>query len=498
MEAYSSSYTQISSETGMSCAGLADRFSARENYLPTPRRLGGRRISLQNYAVAFMLVDVAIIVGVGLAMSAMLDMVDPRTYALPGWQAPALLIASVLHLLAATALRTYSSRKILDRHGTIRRVGLALGATFALFLVFAAATKTAQDYSRLWFFSWMLSSSVLIVAVRLLALAHIDRLLQNGACVDTSLSVGMFCDPLSAQDLARKTKGMTRVVRMIRVDDLAALAALSEEIARDQIDQVHISTRWEDAPVVLNNLALLRQLSAEVVVLPQDPRVMENVARVDRLGERLSLCAVERPIHGWDLWLKRQEDLAIATTALALLWPPMLLIALLIKWESPGPIFFRQKRAGFNGSIFECLKFRSMYRHHADLDAMRQTGRGDPRVTRVGRFIRRTSLDELPQLLNVLRGTMSIVGPRPHALQTRTEGKNLDELVNYYASRHRVKPGMTGWAQVHGLRGELDNIDKLRRRVDYDIDYIDNWSLWLDVKIILKTVLLVFYDKHAY
>ena len=379
MDAYSSSFTKISSESDISAAGLTSRLTGGNGYDFTHRGFAGRRISLQNWAVAFILADVAIITGIGLATSDLLDMVDPRTYALPGWQTPALLTASILHLLATTALRTYSSRKILDRHGTIRRVSLALGATFTLFLVLAAATKTAQEYSRLWFFSWTLLSSILVIAVRLLALAHIERSLRNGACVDTSLSVGMFCDPLSAPELALKTKGMTRVVRMIRVDDLAELAAFSDEIACNQIDQVHISTRWEDAPAVLNNLALLRHLSAEVVVLPHDPRVKTNVLKVNRLGERLSLCAVERPIHGWNLWLKRQEDLAIAITALALLWPLMTLIALLIKFESPGPIFFRQRRAGFNGSLFECLKFRSMYRHHADLDATRQTSRDDPR-----------------------------------------------------------------------------------------------------------------------
>jgi exopolysaccharide biosynthesis polyprenyl glycosylphosphotransferase len=220
--------------------------------------------------------------------------------------------------------------------------------------------------------------------------------------------------------------------------------------------------------------------------------------RVSGGDKPLSLYAVERPIRGWDVWLKRKEDLAIAIAALTLFAPLMLVIAILIKLESPGPVFFRQKRAGFNGSVFEVFKFRSMFHHFADAGAERQTGRNDSRVTRVGRFIRRTSLDELPQLFNVLQGTMSIVGPRPHALQTQTEGQDLDKLVDYYASRHRVKPGITGLAQVKGLRGELDRIHKLQRRVDCDIYYIDNWSLWLDLKIVLKTILLVFYDKHAY
>ena len=188
----------------------------------------------------------------------------------------------------------------------------------------------------------------------------------------------------------------------------------------------------------------------------------------------------------------------IAALVLALISPMLLFVALLIRLDSKGPIFFRQRRVGFNGSIFEILKFRTMYVDQTDHDAVRQTGRGDARVTRVGRVLRRTSLDELPQFINVLQGSMSIVGPRPHALQTRAEGKSLDELVEHYAARHRVKPGITGLAQVNGLRGELDSAEKLRRRVDYDIEYIDRWTIWLDIEILLKTVPLVFYDKSAY
>jgi Undecaprenyl-phosphate glucose phosphotransferase len=457
-----------------------------------------RRISLQDYAAFFVLADVLAIVGVGIALSYLLSAINPQIYPAPGWEAPALIIASALHFLAAGALRTYGSRTILDRRGAVRRLTLTLLTTLALFLVFTAATKTMQDYSRLWFFSWAFVSWLVIVTVRRVILAYAHRSLRNGACVNTSLSIGIFCDPLSPREIARKTGGMTRVVLTQRLNYLEELASLSDEIVRNQFDQVHISTRWEDAPNVLKNLDPLSHISAEVVVLPHDPRVKADAMEVGRLGERLSLCAIERPIHGWDLWLKRNEDIVIAASALALLSPIMLLIALLIRLESAGPILFRQKRAGFNGSVFELLKFRSMYHDKADSDALRQTSRNDPRVTRVGRIIRRTSFDELPQLINVLQGTMSIVGPRPHALQTRAEGERLDELVECYAARHRVKPGITGWAQVHGLRGELDRIDKLRSRVDHDMYYIDNWSIWLDIKIILRTLLLIVHDRHAY
>lgn len=461
-----------------------------------------RRVSLENYSVVFLLTDVAVIICVGAALSYLLHNINPHFYPAPGWETSALIVAIALLFLASAALRTYDSNKILDRDGAINRLNLALGTTFSLFLVLAAATKTVQDYSRLWLFSWVLASWLIIVTMRKAALARAHRSLQNGTCVNTSLSVGILCEPLSANDIAKNTGGKTRVVRTRRLSRLEEIALLSDEIIRNQYDQVHIATRWEEVPNVLKTLDLLligpRHISAEVVVLPQDARVETKVWQIGRLGKQMSLCVIERPIYGWDLWWKRNEDIVIAVAALVLLSPLLLLIALAIKLESPGPVIFRQYRAGFNGAIFEVFKFRSMFHHHADLNASRQTGRSDPRVTRVGRFIRRTSFDELPQLINVLQGTMSIVGPRPHALETRTEGKNLEELVEYYAARHRVKPGITGWAQVHGLRGELDQIEKVRRRVNYDLYYIENWSLWLDLTIILRTIALMFHDDHAY
>ncbi|ARN81490.1 hypothetical protein B1812_10865 [Methylocystis bryophila] len=333
--------------------------------------------------------------------------------------------------------------------------------------------------------------------------AHVRHSVKNGAFVNKSLSVGMFCEPLHGQELAHETQGQTHVVRRLRLDDLNELMTLSGEVSFAEIDQVHILTPWQHAPLVMNNVNLLRHLSAEVIVLAFDPQVGQNLASRQEFGRslqssRISICAVEPPISGWNLWLKRKEDIAIAAVVLTLLLPLLLAVALMIKYDSEGPVFFRQRRVGLNGSIFEILKFRTMYMHQTDPDATRQTGKGDPRVTRIGRFLRRTSLDELPQFINVLQGTMSIVGPRPHALQTKTEGKSLEELVEHYAARHRVKPGITGLAQVHGLRGELDKVEKLRRRVDYDIEYIDKWSIWLDLKIILKTLPLVFYDKSAY
>jgi exopolysaccharide biosynthesis polyprenyl glycosylphosphotransferase len=208
--------------------------------------------------------------------------------------------------------------------------------------------------------------------------------------------------------------------------------------------------------------------------------------------------ACTRPIGGWGALIKRAEDIALSLGLLLFISPVMLTIAAAIKFSSRGPVFFRQRRLGYNNRVIEILKFRSMYTHLSDADATQQSLRGDKRVTAIGGWLRRTSLDELPQLLNVLKGEMSLVGPRPHALATTAGGLALEEAVPVYASRHRVKPGITGWAQVNGYRGALDSVDKIVHRVNHDLYYIENWSLCLDLKILWRTARLVFADDNAF
>lgn len=176
----------------------------------------------------------------------------------------------------------------------------------------------------------------------------------------------------------------------------------------------------------------------------------------------------------------------------------MILVALAIKLDSPGPVLFRQKRYGYNNKLIEVFKFRSMYCDRADANAERQTTRNDDRITRVGRFIRKTSLDELPQLFNVLLGSMSMVGPRPHATATKAAGILFEDAVKEYTARHRVKPGITGWAQINGYRGETDTLEKIEKRVEYDLQYIENWSVWFDLYILFRTLPAVIFTREAY
>jgi polysaccharide biosynthesis protein PslA len=204
------------------------------------------------------------------------------------------------------------------------------------------------------------------------------------------------------------------------------------------------------------------------------------------------------PIGGWRCSAKRLTDIAIALLLFAVLFPVMLLAVLAIRLDSPGPILFRQRRIGLANTGFEMLKFRTMHHHAPEQGALRQTTRRDPRVTRVGAILRHASVDELPQLLNVLRGDMSMVGPRPHAPGTCAGDKPFELVTPHYAARHRVLPGMTGLAQVRGLRGETETEEKLLRRLEADMEYIDNWSLWLDFAILARTVMSGLAMRNAY
>jgi polysaccharide biosynthesis protein PslA len=207
------------------------------------------------------------------------------------------------------------------------------------------------------------------------------------------------------------------------------------------------------------------------------------------------LLAQHRPRREWEPRLKRSMDLLVAGLLTLCAAPVMLAIAIIIKLTSSGSVIFRQERIGFEGSVFEILKFRTMYEHLADPLAERQSLKQDERVTRFGRLLRRTSLDELPQFLNVLAGDMSLVGPRPHALGMTANGIPLEIADPRYNLRHKAKPGVTGWAQVNGCRGAVATVDQVVRRVDHDLYYIENWSLALDLKIICRTALLMLTDR---
>jgi Undecaprenyl-phosphate glucose phosphotransferase len=249
----------------------------------------------------------------------------------------------------------------------------------------------------------------------------------------------------------------------------------------------------------------LLRLLGQLNVLPVDIRIAANASKLrlrpraySWIGKIPLIDLSDKPLTDGDTFIKSAFDRVTALLALCALGPLMALIAIAIRLDSKGPALFRQPRLGFNNQLVEILKFRSMYIAQCDKDASRLVTKSDPRVTRLGAFLRKTSLDELPQLINVLRGDLSLVGPRPHALQAKAADQLYQDAVDGYFMRHKVKPGITGWAQVNGWRGETDTREKIRKRVEYDIYYIENWSLLFDISILLKTPLALLRTDNAY
>ncbi|MET3612873.1 Undecaprenyl-phosphate glucose phosphotransferase [Rhizobium aquaticum] len=251
--------------------------------------------------------------------------------------------------------------------------------------------------------------------------------------------------------------------------------------------------------------ARLLELLRKLWVLPVDIRIAAHSSKLrfrpraySRIGKVSMLDVFDKPIADWDSVAKRAFDIIFSLVAIVLLWPIMLGAALAVKFTSRGPIIFKQKRHGFNNEVVEIYKFRSMYTEMSDPTAKLAVTKNDPRVTPVGRFIRKASIDELPQFFNVLQGRLSLVGPRPHAVAAQTQDRIYAEVVDTYFARHRVKPGVTGWAQINGWRGEIDSDEKIRGRIAADLYYIENWSLWLDFKILILTPIRLLKTDNAY
>jgi Undecaprenyl-phosphate glucose phosphotransferase len=274
---------------------------------------------------------------------------------------------------------------------------------------------------------------------------------------------------------------------------LGGLESLCGLIRRGGVDQVILALPWTDEDRVA---AVMRVLGD----YPVDVRLAPDLLayRCGGEAERLRLLRLaDRPISGWAAVVKTVEDYTLAICGIAVAALPMALIALAVRLDSPGPVLFRQRRTGFNNRDFYVLKFRTMYVEATDHDGVRQVVDGDPRVTRIGAILRRTSMDELPQVFNVLKGEMSFIGPRPHAPGTRAGGRPFEQVVARYAARHKVKPGLTGLAQVRGWRGPTETEEKLIRRVESDLEYIETWSPWLDFTILVRTLLAVARMRNA-
>lgn len=410
----------------------------------------------------------------------------------------------------------YTFERIVRPASQILRIAGVATAVFLLVLAAAFLLKISESYSRVWAISWLVTSIMAIVTVRFV-FASLTRsaarkgLLKRRIAIYGVSQVGRnFVEKLSSSaEPWNECVGVFDDRKSERLDentarppDSAAAGTLDElvEAARSQrIDEIFVLTPFKGSN------ARIDHIMAKLSVLPAriNLQVCDGLAKylrndVKRQHGISSIRVFDQPIVGWMGLTKRTFDLAVSLLVLLVALPIFLVIAIAVKLDSPGPIFFRQYRYGFNNRLIPVWKFRTMYQDNADKNAEKLTTVNDPRVTRVGRILRKTSLDELPQLFNVINGNMSLVGPRPHATRAKAGGRLYQDVIEGYASRHRVKPGITGWAQVNGWRGETDTDEKIIKRVEHDLHYISCWSIALDIKIILKTMQIIFRDENAY
>ena len=301
--------------------------------------------------------------------------------------------------------------------------------------------------------------------------------------------IGVFDD----RGDARSPASCEGVQKLGTVDDLVEFAR------RTRVDLVIFSLPVSAEGRILQMLKKLWVLPVDIRLSAHTNKLRYRPRSYSYVGNVAVLDIFDKPIADWDVVTKWLFDKIVGTIALICALPIMAIVAIAIKLDSRGPVFFRQKRYGFNNELIEIWKFRSMYVDQTDAAAAKLVSKGDSRVTRVGRFIRKTSLDELPQLFNVVfTGNLSLVGPRPHALQAKAENRLYDEAVDGYFARHRVKPGLTGWAQIHGWRGETNSQEKIQRRVEHDLYYIENWSILLDLYILAQTPFALIRTENAY
>jgi Undecaprenyl-phosphate glucose phosphotransferase len=384
---------------------------------------------------------------------------------------------------------------------------------FALFAVIAFLAKIGDQYSRIWIGTWFVTGLALLTLFRTGLAVFVRRWTLAGLLDRRAVIVGGG-EPAEAliRAIEAEPDSSVRIVGIFddRKDErspsvvagypkLGSVAELVDFGRVARVDLLIVSL-----PITAESRLL--QVLKKLWVLPVDIRLSAHTNKLrfrprtySFVGNVPFFDVIDRPIADWDYVGKWLFDRIVGTIALILLSPVMALVALAIRLDSPGPALFKQKRYGFNNELVEVYKFRSMYVNQSDSNATKLVTRDDPRVTRVGRFIRKTSLDELPQLFNVVfRGNLSLVGPRPHAVQAKASNRLYDEVVDGYFARHRVKPGITGWAQINGWRGETDTDEKIQQRVAHDLFYIENWSIFFDLYILLLTPFRLFSTRNAY
>ncbi len=459
---------------------------------------------------AVRLIDFALITMSGLAVYFGYVM---RTTGFTWPYVPAVLAIALAAVISFQAADVYDIQMFRARMPQLTRMTSSWCLVFLLFTGASFLAKFGGDVSRVWLTAFFVTGLATLTVERLVLRAMVRRWGREGRLDRRTIVVGS--DENGEQLIAALKKQEDSDLAILGVfddrGDSRAQATCAGLPKLGKVDDIVEFARRTRVDLVLFALpisaeARILEMLKKLWVLPVDIRLSAHTNKLrfrprsySYLGEVPTLHVFEQPITDWDQVMKWTFDRIVGGLILLFLWPVLALVALAIKLDSPGPVLFRQKRFGFNNERIDVFKFRSLYHHQADPHAAKVVTKNDPRVTRVGRFIRKTSLDELPQLFNVVfKGNLSLVGPRPHAVQGKLQNRLFDEAVDGYFARHRVKPGITGWAQINGWRGEIDNEEKIQKRVEFDLHYIENWSVLFDLYILCKTPLALLKTEHAY
>ncbi|MEX3009370.1 undecaprenyl-phosphate glucose phosphotransferase [Hoeflea sp. TYP-13] len=384
--------------------------------------------------------------------------------------------------------------------------------TFAVMTAAAFFLKVGEEFSRVWFGSWFLVGIVFLLIGRNFIAFAIRRWARDGTMERRAVIVG---GGKAAEQLIRALEQQPdNDVRICGIFDdrgdrrspavvagypkLGNVSELVEFARLARIDMLIISLPLTAEKRVMDLLKKLWVLPVDIRLAAHSSELRFRPRAYSNIGAVQMLDIFDRPINDWDSVAKRIFDIVFSLLGIIVFSPVMLVTAIAVKLTSKGPVLFTQQRHGFNNEVINVYKFRSMYADKTDHSARNAVTKNDPRVTPVGRFIRRTSIDELPQFFNALRGDLSLVGPRPHAIQAQSHDRMFAEVVDGYFARHRVKPGVTGWAQINGWRGEIDDDEKIKQRTAFDLYYIENWSLLFDLKILLLTPIKLLNTDNAY
>lgn len=413
-----------------------------------------------------------------------------QSFSLPTEYVTIIVVGGIVHLVASSQLyRTWRGGGI---QSIYQRMFVSWVIVVNIIFTGLVITKTSDDFSRVWFLYWSLLAIIQFYLYRFYLFKVLAYIGDSGINQKSILIVGR--GKIQQEIVNRANVSNWTGFNILGILDLDDISQIEKTAKANRLDEVWVCANFQNNDSIQKVIATFRLSTVTIRLVPDISDIsLLNSGQTSVLGLPALDISVSR-MSGMNLIVKWLEDKCLSIAIIILISPLLLMIAAAIKLTSEGPVIFKQKRHGWNGKIITVFKFRTM-KHALQNHVVAQATLADSRITPLGAFLRRTSLDELPQFFNVLFGDMSIVGPRPHAVQ---HNEDYMKLINSYMLRHKVKPGITGWAQIHGYRGETEIVGKMISRVEYDLYYIEHWSLWLDICIVFKTIFVGFKHKNAY